>query len=350
MRRNYISIEGNIISGEIAKDKELAPAIRCWVMTDGRTGMETQCLGLAEALGLTPEIKRIRTRLPWSILPPQFWLAPLSAPGPGGDRLRPPWPDLLIATGRQAVAPAIGIKKASPQTVIVQIQNPTVDVARFDLVIAPAHDRLAGANVLSTIGSIHRVTEDRMADEKRNFAARYAALPRPLIGVLIGGDNRQYRMSAASTQDLVAKLREAVKDGGSLVITPSRRTGTKNIALIRQGLEGVTADIWDGTGDNPYFGILALADAIVVTGDSVNMMTEACATGKPVHVFQLEGNSRKFDRFHARLAEGGMTRPFTGTIEHWRYDPPDDVARAVAAVRDCLGHVAAPGATGDHDN
>lgn len=313
--------------------------------------METQCLGLAEALGLTPETKRIRPRFPWSMLPPQLWLAPLSAPGPGGDRLTPPWPDLLIATGRQAVAPALAIKKANPRTVIVQIQNPTADVARFDLVIAPAHDRLAGANVLTTTGSIHRVTMARLADERQHFAARYAALPRPLIGVLIGGTNRQFRMTASVTRDLISKLRAAVEDGaGSLAITPSRRTGEQNIALIRRGLEGVAADIWDGTGDNPYFGILALADALVVTGDSVNMVSEACATGKPVHVFQLDGRSRKFNRFHARLAERGMTRPFTGTIEQWRYEPPDDMARAVAAVRDCMGHDAASTAPDAHDN
>ena len=95
-------------------------------------------------------------------------------------------------------------------------------------------------------------------------------------------------------------------------------------------------DFWNGTGANPYFGMLGLADCIVVTGDSVNMVSEACATGKPVHVFQLEGGSRKFFSFHAAFVAHGLTRPFEGRLEDWRYTPPDDVARAAAAVRKLL--------------
>ena len=103
-----------------------------------------------------------------------------------------------------------------------------------------------------------------------------------------------------------------------------------------RGLDGCPVDLWDGDGDNPYFAMLGLADAIVVTGDSVNMVSEACATGKPIHVFHLEGGSRKFSRFHAALETQGITRPFEGRLEEWRYTPPDDVARAAAAVRDLL--------------
>src|SRR5690606_828770 len=121
--------------------------IRCWVVTDGKAGMESQCLGLAEALGLSPEVKKIAPRAPWRWLPPQAWVAPLAALGSKADRLLPPWPDLIIATGRQTVAPALAVKRASGgATFLAQIQNPGVDPARFDLVIAPEHDGLAGDN------------------------------------------------------------------------------------------------------------------------------------------------------------------------------------------------------------
>lgn len=309
----------------------------CWVVTDGKAGMESQCLGLAEQLGLTPAIKRIRPRFPWSALPPQLWVAPLAALSDGGDRLAPPWPDLLIATGRATVAPALAVRRANPGTVVVQIQNPTVDPARFDLVIAPVHDRLDGANVLSTAGALHRVTQDRLAEAAEAFRARYAALKRPLIGVLIGGPNRQYRLSAATADRLGRTLAEAAAaSGGSLAVTPSRRTGEENLRRVAEALDGVPADIWDGTGDNPYFGILALADALVVTGDSVNMVTEACAAGKPVYVFDLDGGSAKFARFHAAMREKGLTRPFTGEIGDWQPPALDDMDRAVAAVRRLL--------------
>lgn len=322
--------------------------MRCWVLTDGKAGMESQCLGLAEALGLSPEIKRVVPRFPWSVLPPRLWLRPLAAPGAAGDRLAPPWPDLLIATGRQTVALALAIKRASPATVTVQIQNPTVDPARFDVVVAPAHDRLAGANVVSTLGALHRVTPERLAEAAGRFRARYAALPRPLVAVLIGGSNRQYRLTRRAAAQLADGLARMARDhGAGLVITPSRRTDAAALGLISARLSGLSVDLWDGTGDNPYFGMLALADAFVVTGDSVNMVSEACATGKPVYVFDLDGGSAKFARFHAAMRAFGATRPFSGTLERWTYPPLDDVARAAEAVRRRLaavGHSAAKAA------
>ena len=316
-------------------------ALRCWVLTDGKQGMETQCLGLAEALGLDPDILRIAPRFPWSRLPPQFWIAPLSALGAKGHQLAPPWPDLLIATGRQTVAPALAIKRLQGDRIVaVQLQNPVVGTSRFDLVVTPAHDRVAGANVISTLGALHRVTPERLADEAARFAARYEALPRPLVAVLLGGANRQFRMTASSAGRLGDMLAAVAKrHGAGLAITASRRTSAANMQIIRQKLEGCAADtwdIWDGTGTNPYFGMLGLADYVVVTGDSVNMVSEATAAGKPVYVFQLDGGSRKFTRFHDAFNAHGITRPFAGTLEDWNYTPPDDVTRAAARVRDLL--------------
>jgi mitochondrial fission protein ELM1 len=90
---------------------------------------------------------------------------------------------------------------------------------------------------------------------------------------------------------------------------------------------------WDGRGENPYFGYLGLADAVIVTADSVTMISEAAATGKPVHVAALEGGSAKFRRFHAAMQEAGVTRPFAGRLEDWRYEPLDEAARIATEVR-----------------
>lgn len=291
--------------------------------------MENQCLGLAEALGANAVIKRIKPRFPWRFLAPQLWFAPFRSLDPAGDQLAPPWPDLLIATGRPTVALSMAIRRASRgRTFTVQIQNPTVDLKQFDLVIAPAHDGLTGDNVISTTGALHRITAPRLAREADRFRTRLQYLPRPLVAVLIGGDNRQYRMN----RDCVDRLSEglvklAVVHKAGLMVTPSRRTGAANEALIRKKLSGLPAEIWDGKGDNPYFAYLGLADIIVVTGDSVSMVSEACATGKPVYVFHLAGGSKKFRCFHAGLQARGVTRPFTGELSEWQYEPLDDMER-----------------------
>ena len=295
-------------------------------MTDGKPGMENQCLGLAEALGVVPEVKRVAPRPPWRWLPPHVWVNPLSAV----DGVALPWPELLIATGRQTVALALAIKARNRATFAVQIQDPVAGRGRFDLIAVPEHDDLTGANVIATLGALHRVTPQVLAAAAPKFIPMLEPLPRPLVAVLLGGANKQYRLSEARARTLAEGL---ARLPGGLAITPSRRTGEDAMRIIRAALGAKPAVIWDGTGENPYFGFLAHADAIVVTSDSVSMVSEACATGKPVYVFDLEGGSRKFERFHRTLRDRGITRPFDGTLAAWRYPPLDDTARVAGEVR-----------------
>ena len=310
-------------------------ALTCWVVTDGKVGMEIQAIGLAEALGIEPVVKRIAPALPWRWLPPSPLWASLSAAGPGGDRLDPPFPDILIASGRQSAGPAIAMRKASGgKTFTVQIQDPKVDPRHFDLMIVPEHDSVRGENVFTTFGSLNRVTRVRLDAEAAKFAPQLAHLPRPLVTVSVGGSNDRYRLDAAAIDALCDRLLALVRERGvGLSVTPSRRTGAENERRLRDRLAGAPAVVWDGTGENPYFGYLGLADHLVVTCDSVNMVSEACATGKPVHVVMLEGSgSAKFTRFHDAMREAGYTRPFTGALEDWTYTPLDETARAAAEV------------------
>lgn len=306
--------------------------LTCWVVTDGKPGMQNQCVGLAEAMGLAPVVKQVRLRTPWKQLSPSIlrvgngW-----ANAPGSDPLEPPWPDLLIATGRQSVASALYIRSRSPSTYRIQIQDPGIRASLFDLVVVPRHDRLRGDNVLVTRGSLHRVTPAVTAAAAETFRDRYAHLPRPLVAVLVGGSNGAYTMTKDAMATLAQGLaRMAAESGCGLLVTPSRRTGEDNEALLRQTLAGLPVEIWDGTGDNPYFAFLGLADAIVATVDSVNMITEACSTGKPVMVAALPGGSRKFDAFHGAMMSEGITRPFAGRLETWSYPVADDT-QVVAA-------------------
>ena len=310
----------------------------CWVVTDGKAGMESQCVGLAEALGFDPIIKRVGMRAPWRQLSPYLRLGQRFAFRTGSDPLEPPWPDLLIGSGRRSIAAVLHVRaqsrKAGRPTVTVQIQDPVIASHHFDLVIAPAHDRLKGPNVLTTLGALHRITPAKLAAEAAELAPRVAHLPRPLICALVGGANAAYRFGPGEARRMGRALAEAAKAaGGSLLVTPSRRTGEKNLAQLKAALGDVPAFVWDGQGDNPYFGMLGLADQIVVTSDSVNMVSEAVATAKPVHVFDLPGGSKKFARFHQVMREKGLTHPFTGTLEpHHPAAADDDMHRAVAAV------------------
>lgn len=305
-----------------------------WVVTDGVIGMENQCVGLAERIGLPFETKRIAVGKPWRWVPPLLIPRPLAALSPRGDRLVPPWPDLLIATGRKSVAPALAIRKAAAGACFcVQIQNPGVAPDRFDMVVAPRHDGLEGGNVTATTGSLHGLSRERLDREAAAWRASVAHLAAPRIAVLVGGANRAYRFGAEEATTLGRRLAALP---GSLMVTVSRRTGAEAARALAATLDLSRAVLWDGNGDNPYRGWLGLADAVVVTSDSVNMATEACATGRPVLVAHLPGGSPKFRAFHDLMESSGHTRPFEGGLPDGPPLPLDETGRVAELVRERL--------------
>lgn len=317
-----------------------------WVLTDGKAGTHAGAIGLAQAVGLPIVDKHTHSSLPWRWLPPFLW--PPGVLGVGkGDPLAPPWPRLLVSAGERSVGPALAIKRQSGgATFCVHIQHPRIDPAKFDLVVVSAHDRLAGDNVRVTVGTLHKVTREGLDEAARKFIGTFADLPRPLVGVLIGGANRVYRFDRAAAEQLADGLAAMARETGcGLLITVSRRTSAENEAILRERLRGLPAYFWDGTGENPYFGFLALADRLVVTSDSVNMASEACFTGKPVHVFHLPGGEgTKFARFHDALATSGATRPFKGRLESWPCEPLDERTALAEEIRSRLHNTGAESA------
>ncbi|SLN74299.1 mitochondrial fission ELM1 family protein [Oceanibacterium hippocampi] len=318
------------------------PRLVCWVISEGRPGIENQCLGLAEALartapagtGLEIVTKRIRIAPPWRWLPHRFWPEPLRCLGPQGDRLAPPWPDLLICAGRVSVAPSLAVKAASGGLCqAIRLERPYGSGAAFDLVVTPAHDRYEGSNVLHSSGALNRVRPDLLSAAAREFAALAESLPTPLTAVLIGGDSKAYRMTPESLRDLAAGLRAACEaNGGGLLITGSRRTPPAAMAAFREAIGGLPHYLWDGSGANPYYGFLGLAETIVTTCDSVSMLSEACATGKPVYVHELPGRGGKLRAFLDRLYAENRARRFAGRLEHWRCEPLDDATAIARAI------------------
>ena len=311
-----------------------------WTITDGKAGMVNQALGLAEAVGLAVVEKTIRPAAPWKWFPPGNWPSTASGVGARSDPLVAPLPRLVISCGRHAIRPALWIKNQSRgRTFAVHVQHPRVNPARFDMVAAPDHDRLAGPNVIPIRGSLHRVTRQRLDAAAARLAPAVADLPRPLVAVLIGGTNSVYTL----TDRIVARLaddlsRLSTQFGAGLMVTPSRRTGKAAERQLRERLADAPAVMWDGTGDNPYLGYLGLADAIVVTCDSVNMVSEACATGKPVYIVDLEGKKHsKFRDFREMLATMGIVRPFEGALDRWTYAPLDETARVAKEIRLRMG-------------
>jgi hypothetical protein len=307
-----------------------------WVITDGKMGMVSQAMGLAEAVGFDIVPKTIRPAAPWKWLPASVWPAGASGAAPGGDPLDGDPPDLIVSCGRHAVGPALWLKRRhGNRCFLAHVQHPRAKVSAFDLIVAPAHDGLRGPNVIEVTGSLHGVTPEKLRDAAARFAPRFADAPRPLIAVLIGGSNSVYALDDRTVDTLIENLTHLVDAyGAGLLITLSRRTGEAAGRRLRAALQDIAVEIWDETGENPYHAYLGLADAIVVTCDSVNMISEACSTGKPVYIVPLPGGENsKFASFHELLVRAGTARFFDGRLDSWSYEPLDDTARAAREVR-----------------
>jgi mitochondrial fission protein ELM1 len=317
------------------------PLPSCWVIGDGRPGLENQSLGLAEAMGLQPVLKRVVLRKPWRIASPYVTAFKRFAFSSSGALLEAPWPDIAIATGRPGALPLIYLREASRgHTFTVQIQDPVVRRSAFDRIVVPWHDGVTGDNIITMDGSLHIMTEQRLAAEAPRWEDAFAAIPRPRVAVLIGGVNSRYDLRPEDMRALGAQLAAVAGQGFGLLVSGSRRTGEANMAALAEALVGTGAYIYDGQhGANPYLGMLAHADAFVVTCDSINMITEAASTGKPVHIARLpfrrgrEDGRNKFGEFVRRLEESGRVRMFDGRIENWCYEPLREMDRVAQVLQ-----------------
>ena len=279
------------------------------MITDGAMGNERQALALASAMGLAPAVHRIRLRPPWRWSAPNFvTAAQLALSAQQRRALRRPWPALAIGCGRHAALVTRALRQWSGgATFTVQILDPRIDPAHFDLVVAPRHDGLAAANVIQTLGALNPI-DDAWLDRAAEDFATLCQLPRPRTALLVGGPRHGLDLDDPWFEALIAQLeRWRERDGGSLLITASRRTPAAWRERLRGAFRNGCTCFWGGSedGTNPYPGYLAVADRIVVTPDSVNMLSEACATGVPVLTSLPAIVPTKLAAFHAELSNLG---------------------------------------------
>ncbi len=299
----------------------------CWIITEGIAGTENQCIGVANALGVAPVIKQIQLKQPWKMLSPYLGFERAATFSPA---LEAPWPELLITSGRKSIAASRFIKKASGgKTFTVNIQDPRINPKYFDLVAVPKHDPTRGANVITTLAAPNKVTDDKLDDAREQFSF-FEDIKKPRVAVLIGGNSKAHKLTESIMQTLLLQLKSL--DAG-LMITASRRTGEGNTRMLQEQLKDTDAYVWDGTGENPYFGMLAWADYILVTSDSTSMLSDAGTTGKPVYMIALEGGGKRINTLHQNLKEAGVIKIFEGKLEQWRYQKLRDAEYIAEAIK-----------------
>ena len=285
-----------------------------WVLADDRAGNTAQALGVAEAFAEHPEIKTVRYTKAVVLPNVLRGASTLGATAETVAGLTGPFPDVAVAAGRRAAPLLRYLKKQSGGgTKIVQIMYPgRFGLSDFDLIVLPHHDgcKLIRPNILRVTGAPHRITPERLDAERKKWTPVFESLPSPRIALIVGGATKDKPFTTEMALDLAnrAKALSGKIGGGSFLVTTSRRTGTEQEKIIRDALP--EPKFFYGWGnkeiENPYFGFLALADHIVVTGDSVSMCSEACAAEAPVYIYAPAGTvGKKHALLHRELYDNG---------------------------------------------
>lgn len=305
-----------------------------WAISDGRAGNARQAEALGQALAASARALHLTSQAPWR------WAAPRCLPGAaaafGHDfrRALAAPPTLAIGCGRQAALATRLAARHGART--VQILDPRVDARHWDLVVVPEHDALRGDNVLVTRGSLHPV-DDAWLDAARAAHPALGALPGPRTGVLLGGDSRHGRFDVDAFEALADALDALVAhEGGSLLLAGSRRTPPAVRDALRARYRGAAGVVWADAADgpNPYAGILGWADRLVCSADSVNMLSEACATRAPVFVFEPQRVDGRPRRFVEGLLADGRARVFAADhVQAFDVTPLRETARVAAEIR-----------------
>ena len=312
-----------------------------WILTDNRIGSKHQAEGIASFLD-TNQFEIIEKRLEYTKLAslPNFIRGKtlLGLTNDSKQTIQSPYPDIVLSSTRRTAPVARYIKKKNKTTKLVQlIHIGKAGLNEFELVFVPEHDKhkTQSPNIRYTIGSPHFVTKEKLDTAKKEWNNTFSSLPHPITALIIGGSIKKRPFTLENAHNLaitVKKLKE--KEGGSLLITTSRRTGLEAETEIMKHLKNIPhySYLWGNTGNNPYLGFLACSDNIIVTGDSVSMCCEATATQKTLKIFTGQNwLTKKHLRFVQSLYDKGYAEELTSNKQTTSQKPtPLNTAKEIA--------------------
>lgn len=316
-----------------------ADSIQICAISDGHAGNARQAEAVGGALADDVTTFTLEPHLPWRWTAPRRWPGAERAYGDAFAALLDAPPAVAIGCGRQAALATRLLRERG--TKAVQILDPRLDPKHWDFVIVPEHDPLRGPNVITTLGSLHPIDDVWLARARSEFSA-FAELPRPVNVVLLGGSSRHARFDRMAFEVLASKLEVVLaRDGGSVLLTTSRRTPKELRDILEHRYDDTPGMVWRNSSDgpNPYADFLAWADRIVCSPDSVNMITEACATRVPVFVFdpgRVRGRPRAF---LDTLLDRGRIRAMDARLDAFDVEPLRETARVASVLRERLGKV-----------
>jgi len=270
----------------------------CWILSDNLVGHEKQSISLAEKLNINYKLIKIKKiNFIKRNLSSFFNLEKKSF-------FKPPYPKIIISCGKSTAYYSKMIKqKAKNKIFSIFIQKPPINLSNFDVVISPKHDKCKGLNVIETQGALTKINSKYIKNINKKKAP--SILKKKFVTVLIGGDSRHHKITK-SILDKIIKSLQLIEEQKKIriFILVSRRTGKKNYLYLKKNLVNKNfIFILPNSKKVSYLNAISFAKAIIVTSDSVSMVTEASSTGKPTYIIDIPTKSKKFSLFIKNLID-----------------------------------------------
>ena len=294
------------------------------LLTEGMHGMISQVEGLAKALNLEFIHEKIELNNFWKMIPPK--LTPVKNFVFKNDMSKKF--NVVISCGRKSVIPSIFLKKRFRNKIMnIHIQDPKVLLNNFDFVIAPEHDGLEGKNVLKSKGAIHYLTEKELEENIDYLKPRIKK--KKVIVFIAGGPNKYYDFHNEIINKIFTKTKKNfINKGYQLIFIPSIRTPQRIIDKARNFFDDSHIIIPD-IDKKAYLSSLRLADYIIVTCDSISMISEAAMTGKPIYVAQMPSIKKniRFQKFYELFRSLDIIKNLEDTVQEWNYKKLNETDR-----------------------
>ncbi len=309
--------------------------LKALLLTEGMHGMISQVEGMAKALNVDYSHKTVRLSFPWNLIPPKF--TPISQIVLK-DKIyitENETPDIIISCGRKSVIPSILLKRKNSNIFTIHIQNPKVNSKNFDVVIAPRHDSYYGSNVYSSEGAIHYITYEEIQAAKNYLSSKIKS--NKIVSIILGGPNKYYSFSKEQLMEIFQSIRLSFTlNGYETIIVPSMRTPKTIIELAKKEM-GKFGHVVDTVDKQAYLSAYALAKYVVVTCDSISMISEAAASGKPIYVAHMKPKkyNYRFKKFFELFEGLGIIKYHVVTPDKpWTYKKHNEAVKIANMLKD----------------
>jgi mitochondrial fission protein ELM1 len=307
--------------------------LKAILLTEGMHGMISQVEGMAKALNAQYSHKIVRLKFPWNLVPPKFM--PISDIILK-DKLyltKNESPDLIISCGRKSVVPSIFLKKKNPSIFNIHIQNPKVNFNNFDAIIAPEHDNLYGRNIFKSKGAIHYITESEIDKAKPYLMGKIKN--KKIISLILGGPNKYYSFNQNQLLQIFNYIKSNfISKGYVAIVIPSIRTPKSIIDLAIKEF-GFNNYVVSSVDKQAYLSAFALSTYLIVTCDSISMISEAAVSGKPIFVAHMKPkkDNYRFKKFFQLFRDLGIIKDLGEKVELWSYKKLNEAERIASIIR-----------------